>query len=372
MSDIPDAFGTAMEGGLYARAVQRETGEGSSGKIETDESGHFVEQDCLNCGAKLMGRHCHICGQQAHLHRTLSAVGHDLLHGVLHLDGKLWHTLPLLTLHPGKLTRRYIDGERADFVSPMAMFLFSVFLMFAIFQAIGLTTPTDIGGANLGKIGDDLAEVREDMVAERQNLREELAETRSSGANDGEVAAIEADIAEIDQTIAGLDRGQELIGGDGEKASPDEYDAADAGELKLFKKLEEKWRKNPGLMLYKLQANSYKFSWLLIPLSLPFVWLLFAWKRRFKAYDHAIFVTYSLAFMSLFFIALSLLGKLGIGAGWLFTIFATLAPLHIYRQLKQTYGLSRRSAIWRLLVLMVGIFIILTLFVQILVVLGAF
>ena len=145
MSDIPDAFGTAMEGGLYARAVQRETGEGSSGKIETDESGHFVEQACLNCGAKLMGRHCHICGQQAHLHRTLSAVGHDLLHGVLHLDGKLWHTLPLLTLHPGKLTRRYIDGERADFVSPMAMFLFSVFLMFAIFQAIGLTTPTAAG-----------------------------------------------------------------------------------------------------------------------------------------------------------------------------------------------------------------------------------
>ena len=372
MSDIPDAFGTAMEGGLYARAVQRETGEGSSGKIETDESGHFVEQACLNCGAKLMGRHCHICGQQAHLHRTLSAVGHDLLHGVLHLDGKLWHTLPLLTLHPGKLTRRYIDGERADFVSPMAMFLFSVFLMFAIFQAIGLTTPTDIGGANLGKIGEDLVKVREELDVDRQDLREELAEAKADGSESTEIATIEADIADLDGEIAALDRGRDLIVGDGSKDSYGGYTVTGETDVTLFKKLNEKWRKNPGLMLYKLQANSYKFSWLLIPLSLPFVWLLFAWKRRFKAYDHAIFVTYSLAFMSLFFIALSLLGKLGIGAGWLFTIFATLAPLHIYRQLKQTYDLSRWSAIWRLLVLMVGIFIILTLFVQILVVLGAF
>ncbi len=33
-------------------------------------------------------------------------------------------------------------------------------------------------------------------------------------------------------------------------------------------------------MIYKLQANGYKFSWLLIPLSLPFVWLTFVWKRR--------------------------------------------------------------------------------------------
>ena len=63
----------------------------------------------------------------------------------------------------------------------------------------------------------------------------------------------------------------------------------------------EKWRENPSLMAYKLQANSYKFSWLLIPLSIPFVWLIFAWRRRFKAYDHAVFVTYSLCFMTLLF-----------------------------------------------------------------------
>ncbi|MEC8179361.1 MAG: hypothetical protein VX072_06825, partial [Pseudomonadota bacterium] len=91
MSDIPEAIGTASEGGLFARAISRESG-GSA----LDADGHFAETACLNCGTELVGPHCHTCGQAAHLHRTLSAVGHDLVHGVLHLDGKLWHTLPLL------------------------------------------------------------------------------------------------------------------------------------------------------------------------------------------------------------------------------------------------------------------------------------
>ena len=53
----------------------------------------------------------------------------------LHFEGKIWRTLPLLVWRPGELTRRYIDGERAKFVSPIALFLFFVFLMFAVMRA---------------------------------------------------------------------------------------------------------------------------------------------------------------------------------------------------------------------------------------------
>lgn len=49
-----------------------------------------------------------------------------------HFEGKLWATLPLLALRPGELTRRYVHGERASFVSPMALFLFSVFMLFTV------------------------------------------------------------------------------------------------------------------------------------------------------------------------------------------------------------------------------------------------
>src|SRR3546814_6172935 len=60
--------------------------------------------------------------------------------------------------------------------------------------------------------------------------------------------------------------------------------------------------KNPSLMAYKIQTNAYKFSWALIPISVPFLWLLFLHRRRYReyrAYDHTVFVTYSIAFMSL-------------------------------------------------------------------------
>ena len=142
-------------------------------------------------------------------------------------------------------------------------------------------------------------------------------------------------------------------------------DAMDNGLVK-------KWRKHPELMLYKLQANSYKFSWLLIPLSLPFVWILFAWKRRFKAYDHAIFVTYSLAFMSLMFITLSLLGTIGFPMPLLATAAVIVPPVHIYRQLRRTYELSRFGALWRTWILLWFVLFILTIFLQILLLLGAF
>ena len=63
--------------------------------------------------------------------------------------------------------------------------------------------------------------------------------------------------------------------------------------------------KNPELLFYKLKTNAYKFSWALIPISVPFVWLLFPFSRRFKLYDHTVFVTYSLCFMMLLLAASS-------------------------------------------------------------------
>src|SRR5687768_13876887 len=127
MPDL-EAIGDAVTGVALARAAEPTAGEGD---------GHTHEHNCLNCGCALKGDYCHCCGQKAHVHRTLGAFWHDLLHSVLHFEGKIWRTLPLLAWRPGDLTRRYIEGERARFVSPMALFLFSVFLMFIVFSTLG-------------------------------------------------------------------------------------------------------------------------------------------------------------------------------------------------------------------------------------------
>ncbi|QCI78607.1 hypothetical protein E6W36_00025 [Hankyongella ginsenosidimutans] len=68
---------------------------------------------------------------------------------------------------------------------------------------------------------------------------------------------------------------------------------------------------NPDLLIYKLQNTAYKFSFLLVPISAPFIWLMFAWRRGFRLYDHVVFSLYSLSFMSILFILATLLNRLG-------------------------------------------------------------
>ena len=355
MSNIGEAVGTLAEGALYARAVEPKAGE----------DGHTHETSCLNCGTALIGPHCHRCGQHAHVHRTAGAFFHDILHGVLHFDGKTWRTLPLLAWKPGELTRRYIAGERARFVSPMALFLFSVFLMFAVFQLAGIGPPTDMGPPV--QIGSDEA------TDKSRNDLADLKQARSQMGSGNPAAPI------LDAQIAGLEKslGDKAMPKKGDKVvlagkqSPNRRVTAQYTGIAFFDHAIEKWKANPSLMAYKLQSNSYKFSWLLIPLSVPFVWLLFLWRRKFGAYDHAVFVTYSLGFMTLFYVVLVLLGGIGVGTGALMAAGTFVPLIHIYKQLKGAYGLSRFSALWRTLALSFFIFWILFLYIDLLLVLGA-
>ncbi len=367
MSDITDGIGGMVEGGAYGRAVERETGGQSAGgpakhghakggRVKGGR-GHFHETVCLNCGTELIGSHCHNCGQEAHLHRTIGAFFHDLMHGVLHLDGKIWRTLPMLIFKPGKLTRDYIDGQRRRYVSPMAFFLFSVFAMFAVFSMVGLNLPTDLAGSDI--------EGNAEVAAEQADLRIKEGRAQLETLEPGT-----PEYEEARQTLEGLVRARGLVGTLGAVAKQGEFDGG-IGVPSIDKGI-KKWRENPGLMIYKLQSGGYKFSWLLIPLSLPFVWLLFFWKRQFGLYDHSVFVTYSITFMSLLFITASLLYSSGIMLDFVWFMCMVIPIVHIYKQLRYGYMLSRTGALLRTAVMTVFVFIVLLLFLSTLLLLGIF
>ena len=74
---------------LFADAIDTPAGGGTS-----------YTATCANCGAPLPGNFCGNCGQKAHLHRCPADVGHEFVHGITHIDGKAWKTLPMLLLHP--------------------------------------------------------------------------------------------------------------------------------------------------------------------------------------------------------------------------------------------------------------------------------
>ncbi|MCZ8370717.1 MAG: DUF3667 domain-containing protein [Porphyrobacter sp.] len=355
MGDLGDGIGTVIEGGLLGRAVEKGAGEAHGHSA----AGPVV---CANCQTVFSGNFCPECGQKAHIHRSLAAIGHDILHGVLHLDGKLWETLPLLTFKPGHLTRRYIAGERARFVSPMSMFLFTVFAMFAVFQMVGISAPTDFTEGFMDGATSSSSVVRTELQKEITDLQKER-----DGLPKGDPRR-----TEIDNELAGLSKVLEAQPPGAVEIDTRGLNFTGTGIEFLDKGIIKKWQQNPSLMLYKLQSNGYKFSWLLIPLSLPFLWLMFAWRRQYKAYDHAIFITYSLSFMSLLFIVMSILSTASGGSDWVVLLFIIAAPLHLYKQLRHAYGLSRFSAFWRFCVLLFCMQIVLTLFLLILGVLGAF
>lgn len=346
--------GDVVTGGLAARAVEPHAGEAQ-----------LHGGTCLNCGTALIGDYCHHCGQQGHVHRTLAAFAHDLLHGVLHLEGKIWHTLPKLMFRPGELTRRYIAGERARFVSPLAIFLFSVFLMFAVMSFLG--SPENVFA------GDTEELIKVELGSERATLDKRIAQMKRRRdrriARGAEVVTLEKEIREAEQERAAIER----LGG----KAPAPAEPKQAGALKRaaedpessFNKAYEAAKQNPKLLAYKLQTNAYKFSWLLIIISVPFVALLFLWRWR-PLYDHTVFVTYSISAVSILATISTLLVLAGVPPGpvWL---FATLfVPWHMYRQLRGGYELRRFSALWRTFMLLMFASVALSLFATILVALG--
>ena len=319
MSEISESLAEIGQGALAAQAMETASGR----------DGHTHETACLNCGTALVGPHCHGCGQAAHVHRTLGAFFHDLLHGVFHFEGKVWRTLPLLAWRPGKLTREYVDGRRASYVSPIALFLFCVFLMFAVFHA---TAGEDI------PVGIDLGNLDGAVAAQKAELAKLKQSRRTRKAQGGDTDAVDEQIEEARVT---LDTLRDLKSSGVRTAD----EAETRTGLSVVDQAVSSFKDNPALAAYKLQTYAYKYSWALIPISVPFLWLLFPFSRRFHLYDHTVFVTYSLCFMTLLAIVAMLGGA--VGASWLGGLLFFLPPFHMYRQLREPYALRRWGALWR-------------------------
>ncbi len=356
----------AVSGGVFGRAVEPRAGEGH---------GDAPHDLCLNCGTALIGEHCHACGQSAHTHRTVGAIGHEIAHGVFHFEGKMFRTLPMLALHPGDLTRRYIAGERARFVSPLAIFLFSVFLMFAIVANLPGWHIPEGDFLNNGVQGGmavargTLTETRKQATAVLVETRERLAKEQAKPApNRARVGQLQERLATTTKSLADITTAERTL------PVTTSFEVENTSALASDNWIEAKFRHaraNPQLVLYKMKTSAYKFGWALIPLSVPFLWLLFPFNRRFGLYDHAIFATYSLTFMSLLTILLALLGATGVPREALWTAAAIIPPIHIYKQMKGTYGLGRTSALIRTVLLAWLIFVaIIPVFVVALVYLG--
>ena len=402
-----------------------------AGVIEGREPGPPGEGNCSNCDASLTGPFCAQCGQHAYPRRKLVHVIGELMHGLFYLETKTWRTLPMVIFRPGTLTRNYVYGKRARYLSPLTMFLFAIFIMFFAFSTID--APMNIRDNEVTASAEDLAEAREELAQTRTELENARANPDPDQPAGLEVSLAENAVrlaqAEVDRREQQLARAQRraqeeaarrqaenadaplvIVEGaeepaatpaaDQPAADPEAQAAAETptppaeGEPRvetwqdamrevgrsedfvvfngasdeLTQRVRRKFE-NPDLALYQIQDAASKFSFLLAPLSLPFIALLFLWKRGVTLYDHMAYALYALGFAAILFSAVVLFGKIPF-VGWTAAWLLAALPVHMWFHLKGAYALGWWSATWRTTLMFFFAYIVAVIFLILVVVLG--
>jgi hypothetical protein len=393
-----------------------------AGAIEKGDPGAAGDGACLNCGAAVQGRYCANCGQSARPHRTLVGFIGEFLSSLWQLDTKAWRTLPKLLFRPGTLTYEYIHGKRARYFSPLASFLLSIFVMFFAFSSIDMPINTrddpQASAEQLTEAREELAQARAEVERARTNPDPDQPEGLELRLAEGAVRIAENEVARAERQIAqeatraaerqaaaqtpaetpapasegevsveanatapADDAPNVGISVNGQPVSEDSTwqeelrGAVDRGEVEVNmgnEALDQRALnslRNPDLALYQIQDAASKFSFLLAPLSLPFIALLFLWKRGVTLYDHMAYALYALSFAALLFSAVVLLGKIPFiswAAGWL---LLTL-PVHMYFHIGGAYALGWFSALWRTIFMLFFALIVACIFFTLVVILG--
>lgn len=268
-------------------------------------------------------------------------------------------------------------GKRACYIAPVPLFLLVVFLMFFVFSFVRI----DLGGGATGANGKQLTQAEAaaqlpKIDAELRDLNRQIAAAKArkdtielpelEGARVGIVAARRAVRIRIDSGAKGEGTVAEQIR---DVVTGDDFIVMQ-GSDRLNQKAKAALQ-NPELLLYKIQDKAYKLSSLIVPMLLPWLWLMFAFRRDVRMYDHAVFALYSISFMSLLFALGSIAVTMGVSAGIFWFVLVCIAPVaHMFAQLEGAYFLSRFGAAWRSAALSFAVVITLSRYAALMIVIG--
>ncbi len=120
----------------------------------------FEGVHCTNCGTPMQGEFCHECGQSIHgVLRPMHHMVEDTLEMILHVDGRVVHTLPPLLYRPGFLTMEYFSGRRQRYVPPFRLMfvlcLLAFFLCHLAMDNLGFVKFDTTASAGTGEYAKD-------------------------------------------------------------------------------------------------------------------------------------------------------------------------------------------------------------------------
>tara|TARA_R110001606_G_scaffold104543_1_gene228151 strand:+ start:1583 stop:2686 length:1104 start_codon:yes stop_codon:yes gene_type:complete len=309
---------------------------------------------CLNCGEPLKANYCPECGQGAHsLRRPFWSLLGESVETLFSIDSRFAQTVPDLIMRPGRMTRRYLDGQRARFLPPFRLYVLASLIFFVLMPLV---------------MGQGFAF----MPKGAQNFEDARAEIEQSHA-DGEMSDEEYQTA-----IRSLDQAEQVWRGgipglvtpaapapEGEVAAPDAPDTEWAGfmprealdavreagangdtDAARFAEVMD----DPGRLAEQTQRWIPRMMFVLLPVYACLLALVYFWRRQFLFFDHLIV---SLHFHSALFFAMAigLLLVPFIGLGWVSLALIVYSNVYLYRLNRVVYGRGQFSSVLRTLTL---------------------
>lgn len=135
------------------------------------------EDNCLNCGATVYDRYCHVCGQENIVpHETFWHMVQHFFYDITHFDSKFLDTVKHLVREPGFLSKEYNAGRRTAYLHPVKMYVFTSAVFFLIFFSVvsfkgsefdakGYGLPPSEQISNLEKLAYSKAKTKADSLA---------------------------------------------------------------------------------------------------------------------------------------------------------------------------------------------------------------
>jgi hypothetical protein len=93
---------------------------------------------CINCNQEISGNFCSNCGQRTTVKRITFKEGwYDFWARIYGFDGMFPRTLRDLTIRPGMVARKFIEGNRALYYGPVGYFFLMITLMLLMYDLMG-------------------------------------------------------------------------------------------------------------------------------------------------------------------------------------------------------------------------------------------
>ncbi len=314
------------------------------------------EKNCLNCGAIVIGRFCHVCGQENIVPKeSFGSLVIHFFYDITHFDGKFFYSLKYLSLRPGFLSAEYIKGKRATYLNPVRMYVFTSAIFFLIF--FFLYDPKKAFKTNLN---DPLNQ--QERMEYLENFEKEYKK------QEFDTAILASQIQKLKDTTNNLTRADLFsetgrffsnTGGKNYKTVA-EYDSVqkklnpsqrDGWFIRTMEKkqigLNEKYGGNPNLAIQEMSVTFlHKLPYLLfisLPLFALFLKLLYVRRKQFYYADHAIFAIHHYIFSFILLLLIFLVGAIrNFGFQWvmpveiclfiIWPVYLYIAMLNFYKQ----------------------------------------